>query len=163
MTIKYCLPPVVDESTRLLILGSLPGEQSLAQAQYYAHRQNRFWHLIGEVIGVDLTKLDYSTRLAHLLQHHVGMWDVVASANRAGSLDSRIRNHTGNNIAGLIQSLPCLRTIAFNGGTAAKHGVTQLGAIADQYQIVRLPSSSPAYTLPYDQKRQAWLVLSDFL
>jgi hypoxanthine-DNA glycosylase len=162
MTFKRSFAPVVDEHTRLLILGSLPGERSLAQAQYYAHPQNRFWVLLGAVLGVDLVALDYPQRLQQLLTHHVGLWDVVASARRSGSLDSQIREHTGNDIAGLVRSLPQLQAIAFNGGTAARHGLKQLGALAGRYAVVSLPSSSPAYTLPLERKLEAWRWLEQF-
>src|SRR5471030_647532 len=86
---KRCFDPVVDDRTRLLVLGSLPGEQSLAVQQYYGNRQNRFWLLMSEVTGVDLVRLDYTSRLNALLEQRVGLWDVVAEAHRAGSLDSR--------------------------------------------------------------------------
>lgn len=156
---KRCFDPVVDAGTRLLILGSLPGEKSLAHSQYYAHPQNRFWMLLGEVLGVDLKSLPYAARLASLLAHGVGLWDVVAQAQRTGSLDSNIRARDDNDLVALAASLPRLHTIAFNGGTAAKLGVKVLGEHAQRYRIVSLPSSSPAYTLAYAQKLQAWLSL----
>jgi hypoxanthine-DNA glycosylase len=71
-TQKRCFPPVVDANTRVLVLGSLPGEVSLAQSQYYAHKQNRFWHLIGDVIGEEVHSLDYLARLQTLLRHRGG-------------------------------------------------------------------------------------------
>ncbi|WP_373610668.1 DNA-deoxyinosine glycosylase [Janthinobacterium sp. 13] len=156
---KRCFDPVIDAGTRLLILGSLPGEKSLAHSQYYAHPQNKFWMLLGEVLGVDLTSRPYEERLATLLAHGVGLWDVVAQAQRTGSLDSNIRARDDNNLAALAASLPQLHTIAFNGGTAAKLGIKVLGEHAQRYRIVSLPSSSPAYTLAYAQKLQAWLAL----
>ena len=156
---KRCFDPVVDASTRLLILGSLPGEKSLAHSQYYAHPQNKFWLLLGEVLGVELKSLPYEERLATLLAHGVGLWDVVAQAQRAGSLDSNIRARDDNDLVALAASLPQLHTIAFNGGTTAKLGVKVLGEHAQRYRIVSLPSSSPAYTLAYAQKLQAWLAL----
>lgn len=156
---KRCFDPVVDAGTRLLILGSLPGEKSLAHSQYYAHPQNRFWMLLGEVLGVELKSLPYEERLASLLAHGVGLWDVVAQAQRTGSLDSNIRFRDDNDLVALAASLPRLHTIAFNGGTAAKLGVKVLGEHAQRYRIVSLPSSSPAYTLAYAQKLQAWLSL----
>ncbi|OEZ99300.1 uracil DNA glycosylase superfamily protein [Janthinobacterium sp. HH107] len=158
---KRCFAPVVDAGTRLLILGSLPGEKSLAHSQYYAHPQNKFWMLLGEVLGVELTSLPYEERLATLLAHGVGLWDVVAQAQRTGSLDSNIRARDDNDLVALAASLPRLHTIAFNGGTAAKLGVKVLGEHAQRYRIVSLPSSSPAYTLAYAQKLQAWLSLRD--
>ena len=162
MTTKRCFPPVVDKHTRVLVLGSLPGEVSLAQSQYYAHKQNRFWHLMGDVLDVDLVNLPYDRRLATLRRHRVGLWDVVAEARRDGSLDSNIRDHQGNDLLGLIATLPKLRAIAFNGGTAAKIGERALGA-HDQHAIVKLPSSSPAYTLAYAEKLAAWQALRAWL
>ena len=160
---KRCFPPVVDTNTKVLVLGSLPGEVSLAQSQYYANRQNRFWSLIGEVIGTDLVSLDYDARLQTLLLHRVGLWDVVAEAEREGSLDSRIRNHASNDLINLIESLPALVAIAFNGGTAARLGIKALQGAADRYELIRLPSSSPAYTVPYAEKLVAWEALRTWL
>ncbi|MFZ4875040.1 DNA-deoxyinosine glycosylase [Janthinobacterium sp. Mn2066] len=158
-TRKRCFDPVVDANTRLLILGSLPGEKSLAHSQYYAHPQNKFWLLMGEVLGVDMTSLDYAARLAALLAHGVGLWDVVAQAHRVGSLDSNIRERDDNDLVALVSSLPQLEAIAFNGGTAARLGIKVLGEHAQRYRIVSLPSSSPAYTLAYAAKREQWLAL----
>ncbi|WP_226941354.1 DNA-deoxyinosine glycosylase [Janthinobacterium violaceinigrum] len=155
-TRKRCFDPVVDADTRLLILGSLPGEKSLAHSQYYAHPQNKFWMLLGEVLGVDLKSLPYEARLATLLAHGVGLWDVVAQAHRSGSLDSNIRNRDDNDLPGLLARFPAIRAIAFNGGTAAKLGIKVLGGQAPHYRIVELPSSSPAYTLSYAEKQKKW-------
>jgi hypoxanthine-DNA glycosylase len=154
--LKRCFAPVVDARTRILVLGSLPGERSLVQQQYYANRQNRFWALMSAVTQVDLVPLAYEARLAALLAHGIGLWDVVAQARREGSLDSQIRGQVGNDLAGLVERLPQLRTIAFNGGTAARLGAKALGALAQRYRILALPSSSPAYTAPYAEKLLAW-------
>lgn len=156
---KRCFDPVVNPHTRLLVLGSLPGEKSLAEGRYYAHKQNAFWYLMSQVIGVDLVALEYPARLATLLAHGVGLWDVIAEARRDGSLDSNIKQHRGNDLPGLIQSLPALTTIGFNGRTAAKVGRKQIATLADQLNLIELPSSSPAYTMALAQKREAWLAL----
>lgn len=161
--LKRNFAPVVDAHTRVLILGSLPGEVSLAHQQYYAHPQNRFWHLVGEVIGVPLPSLRYDARLEVLRTHGVGLWDVVAEAHRKGSLDSNIRLHAGSDLAGLIDTLPALRAVAFNGGTAARIGQRALAQRGVTMPVVVLPSSSPAYTIPYATKRDAWLALRDWL
>ncbi|PCE25030.1 DNA-deoxyinosine glycosylase [Paraburkholderia acidicola] len=154
---KRCFPPVVDANTRVLVLGSLPGEVSLAQSQYYAHKQNKFWLLVGDVIERDLVGMDYHARLDALLEHHIGLWDVVAEAQRVGSLDSRIRDHASNDLIALIDTLPSLDTIAFNGGTAARIGVKSLGERAERYRLLRLPSSSPAHaSVPYAEKLVFW-------
>jgi len=156
---KRCFEPVVDERTRLLVLGSLPGEKSLEIQQYYGNRQNRFWALMSEVIGVELIPLDYEARLQTLLQHGVGLWDVVAEAHRPGSLDSSIRNRDDNDLLALLARYPGITAIGFNGGTAKALGLKVLGDHAPRYQIFGLPSSSPAYTLSYAQKLETWSLL----
>jgi hypoxanthine-DNA glycosylase len=162
MSRKRSFPHVTDAHTRILILGSLPGEASLAQNQYYAHPQNKFWKLVGDTIGVDLAGLEYQQRLSVLLEHRIGLWDVIADARRSGSLDSEIRDHANNDLLALLDSLPALTTIAFNGGTAAKIGLKALGARADNYRILLLPSSSPAHaSLSYSQKLIAWRKLAE--
>lgn len=160
---KFSFPPVINEGTRVLILGSLPGEASLAAAQYYAHKQNRFWHLLARLVQEDLPGMAYEQRLATLLTHHIGLWDVVAEARRDGSLDSNIRDPVGNDLLGLLQTLPQLSAIAFNGATAARIGLKQLGMHAQRYQVFKLPSSSPAFTLAFDEKLASWLCLQAVL
>lgn len=158
-TRKRSFPPVVDSKTRLLVLGSLPGELSLAHAQYYANPQNRFWQLMSQVIAQDLVAMEYAERLQTLLMQGVGLWDVVAEAERSGSLDSKIRERNDNDLTGLVAGLPNLAMIAFNGGTAARIGMKNLGDAAEHYRIVALPSSSPAYTLAFAEKAAAWRLL----
>jgi hypoxanthine-DNA glycosylase len=149
--------PVVDASTETLILGSLPGAASLAAGRYYAHPRNQFWRLVGAVIGVDLASLPYDDRLATLLRHRIGLWDVIADAERAGSLDAAIRNHAPNDLQSLVASLSALRTIGFNGGTAAKIGRARLGPLAERYRLVTLPSSSPAHAArSFEEKLTFW-------
>lgn len=162
MSRKHSFPPVVDRNTRVLILGSLPGEESLRQARYYAHPQNRFWNLIGGAIGAELRPLDYDARLAALLAHRIGLWDVIAHACRRGSLDSAIRDPVDNDLVALASSLPDLRAIAFNGGRAARAGRLRLGAEADRFRLVDLPSSSPAYAaMTLADKQARWAVIGD--
>ncbi len=163
MELKRCFDPVVDQHTRLLVLGSLPGDKSLAAQEYYGNRQNKFWLLMSEVIGVELVPLDYSSRLKALLAHGVGLWDVVAEAHRPGSLDSRIRARNDNDLRALLARHPNIKALAFNGGTAAKLGIKVLGSHAANYRIEELPSSSPAYTLSYAEKAVRWHVLRAIL
>jgi hypoxanthine-DNA glycosylase len=153
--------PIVEATTETLILGSLPGAASLAAGRYYAHPRNQFWRLLGAVIGEDLPALPYDERLAALRHHRIGLWDVVAEAERAGSLDAAIRNHAPNDLQSLTTSLPVLRTIGFNGATAARIGRAQLGALAKRYRLVPLPSSSPAHAaLSFEAKLTRWLELA---
>ena len=160
---KHYFPPVVDAGVRLLILGSLPGERSLAERRYYAHPQNQFWRLISAAIDRDLKPMPYADRLAALLQCHVGLWDVVASAHRTGSTDAAMRDVERHDIVALADTLPPLRAIAFNGGTALKHGLKQLGPAADLFTIVPLPSSSPLHTVGIEAKLPHWSALRAYL
>ncbi|RYD56565.1 MAG: DNA-deoxyinosine glycosylase [Sphingomonadales bacterium] len=160
---KHSFPPIVDDRVRLLVLGSLPGERSLAERRYYAHPQNQFWQLISPAAGRDLATLPYEARLAALLHAHIGLWDVVASATRPGSTDAAIRDIEGHDVAALAAALPDLRAIAFNGGTALKHGRKQLGAAGERYAILALPSSSPLHTIGLVAKLPAWEALRGYL
>lgn len=160
--VKRSFPPIVDHRTRLLLLGSLPGEQSLAAGRYYAHPRNQFWLLMGEVIGRDLAALGYDERLKALLDAGVGLWDVVESATRIGSLDTKIRDHRPNLLADLAASLRGLRAVAFNGGTSSRIGRMHLQARPD-LQLITLPSSSPAHTMRLSEKQHRWNALQPWL
>ena len=154
------LRPQVAADTRLLLLGSFPGVASLHAQQYYGHPRNQFWRLLGEVLDLPFAASDYERRLNLLAEAGVGLWDVITHTHREGSLDSAIREPLGSDLISLTAGLPDLRTIAFNGGTAARIGLRQLGVAAMRYRIVLLPSSSPAYTRPYADKLTAWQQLN---
>jgi len=159
---KSSFPPVVAPDCRLLVLGSLPGETSLAARRYYAHPRNLFWRLMGPVIGVDLVSLGYEERLAALLQARVGLWDTVASAMRTGSLDAAIREEEHTPLARLVEELPELQAVAFNGGKSARIGSRLLAGSG--LALVALPSSSPAHAaMDYAEKESHWLALRNFL
>lgn len=160
---KRCFPPVVDADTRILLLGSLPGEASLQAGRYYAYPQNQFWRLLGAVLDEPLPQLDYPARLVTLLRHGVGLWDVIAEAERPGSLDAAIRADTHNDLEALLASLPKLAAIGFNGGTAARIGRRQIHTLETELAMVDLPSSSPTYTRAFEDKLMAWRMLQRFL
>jgi hypoxanthine-DNA glycosylase len=158
---KAAFPPSVDADTRILILGSLPGDASIRQGEYYAHRGNAFWMLVGDVLGEDLRGAPYAMRLKRLRARGVGLWDVIESADRQGSLDSSIRGAELRDLPAFIARLPALSAIAFNGKTAAQHGRRQLGDRPD-LMLIDLPSSSGAYaSLSREAKRAAWMPIAD--
>jgi double-stranded uracil-DNA glycosylase len=157
----HSFDPVVQANTSLLVCGSLPGVRSLAASRYYAHPQNQFWRLMGAVIDQPLPELAYEDRLAAILAAGAGLWDVVASGRRQGSLDAAIRIHQTHDLPGLVATLPHLRGVAFNGGTAARIGTRLLAGSG--LDLVQLPSSSPAYTLSFEEKCRSWLALRAYL
>ena len=104
----------------------------------------------------------YGDRLAHLFALRIGLWDTVKSARRAGSLDAAIRDHQPNALPDLVAQLPALRAVAFNGGKSAAIGRPQLAALPT-LTLIDLPSSSPAFTTPFETKLEAWRRLGEFL
>jgi len=154
------LAPVLGPGVRVLILGSFPGVASLAARQYYAHPRNHFWPLLAAVTGAPLPAMRYEERLAALLAHGIGVWDVIVSCRRRGSLDGAIRDAVHGEAALARRLAPALALVCFNGKTAAK----ALPAWRDEgYATLELPSSSPAYTLPFAQKLVAWQAIGTVL
>jgi len=157
---KRGLPPVLARDTRVLILGSFPGEASLAAAQYYAHPRNHFWPLMSELIGTALVGMPYRRRLALLRAHGIGLWDVYVACERRGSLDGAIRNAERGEIDRVRRVASRLALVCFNGKTAARADGQWRAA---GYATRVLPSSSPAYTRPYAEKLAAWRVIEEAL
>ena len=155
---KRSMGPVGSRDAVLLILGSLPGEASLAAQRYYAHPQNQFWRLLGAAIGEPLASQDYDHRLQRLAERRIALWDVVGEARRRGSLDGAIREASANPLREFVASHPGLAAVAFNGQTAARLGRKALAGLEGP-RLVDLPSSSPAYTLALAVKADRWAEL----
>lgn len=148
------LAPVIAPDTRILVLGSFPGAASLAAGQYYAHPRNQFWKLVSALVGEDLAALPYAGRLARLLAHRFGLWDVLGACEREGSLDANIRKPAANDFSRLRELCPALETIGFNGQASGKFA-PQFAAAG--YRTLILPSTSPAHAmLSYEQKLFLW-------
>jgi hypoxanthine-DNA glycosylase len=161
--VKLGLPPIARRDARLFVLGSLPGDASLAARRYYAHPTNQFWRLLGLGIGEELQPLEYEQRLQRLAERGVGLWDVIASASRSGSLDQAIREAEHNRIEHLLHDFPELRAIAFNGSTASAIGRRLIGAPPPRILLIDLPSSSAANTRPFADKAVSWAALGQFV
>ena len=149
------LAPLVSPATKVLILGSFPGVRSLQAQEYYGHPQNQFWKILQAIWPSSLHGIcasSYEIRSNWLLEHGLGVWDVYASCEREGSLDSAIRNAVPNEIAAL--RLPQLQAIAHNGGESFKHArhTRTLGV-----PVYQLPSTSPANaSWSFERKLAAW-------
>jgi hypoxanthine-DNA glycosylase len=145
---------VCSPQARLLLLGSFPSVASLRAQQYYGHVRNQFWPLLSELWGQDLRAMDYPSRLDWVRERGLAIWDVYASCEREGSLDSAIRAPQLNPLAELVAQLPQLQAIAHNGGESARvMGITRsLGR-----PVLRLPSTSPANaSWSFERKLAAW-------
>lgn len=154
------LPPVVDASTRVLVLGSFPGVASLAARQYYAHPRNHFWPIVEALLDEPLVALPYRDRLARIRAHQLGVWDVIVSCNRTGSSDGAIRDAERGQPARIARRASGLRVVAFNGNTAARAQPVWREA---GFETLVLPSTSPAYTRPLAEKLAAWRALAEWL
>ena len=137
----FGLPPAISPDCRVLVLGSFPSAASLAAKQYYAHPQNRFWRLAGDSLGIDLRTLAYRERIKRVNAAGIGIWDIYASCERSGSLDSAIRNAEFNDFKKLRRRAPGITCVCLNGSAAAKavRHLTELG-----FETSVLPSTSPA-------------------
>lgn len=149
----FSFEPVWAQDARILILGTMPSEASLRQGFYYAHPRNAFWPILFELLGeAPSGVIEEKKKL--LVDHGIALWDVARSAVRPGSLDSAIREAVPNDIPGLLAKCPRIRKVLLNGTTAFSLYRRLLPPI--DRECVLLPSTSPANTLGYDKKRDAW-------
>lgn len=155
-------PPLVQPGSRLLILGSMPGEKSLEQQEYYAHPRNLFWPFIAALADETAPQV-YAQKKELLARLNIALWDVCDTCFRQGSLDTAIRQEVPNDISGLLQQHPAIRTLVFNGQKAAalyRKYFKQEDALA----YLTLPSTSPANAgISLEDKRKAWLGLKGYL
>lgn len=159
---KTAFPPILGPEPRVLILGSMPGDTSLAKGEYYGHTHNAFWPIMGNILGFE-PNAPYPERTAALMRHRIALWDVIASCERPGSLDSSIRHDSVevNDFATLLNRNPSLTRILFNGRGAEqafrRHAVAQLNESSRAIKRVYLPSTSPAYAgMRFTEKLAAW-------
>ena len=151
---KYSFPPLINPSSKILVLGSLPGEESLKQAQYYAHPRNAFWKIMFTVFNEAYSE-DYSAKCELLLKNHIALWDMVHSGNREGSLDSDIKNEIPNDIEGFLNEYQSISTILLNGKKAEAMYRRYFNQIP--IHTITLPSTSPANArLNFEEKLNLW-------
>jgi double-stranded uracil-DNA glycosylase len=155
--------PVVSRSSRILVLGTMPGKASLRAEQYYAHPRNLFWPIIEQALGIP-SSAEYGRRVELLLASGIAMWDVVQLCTRESSLDSDIDDSSvvPNDVGSLLERYGSLQRVCFNGLKAAslfdRHIAPRLGGRVQGIEYVRLPSTSPANAaVPYSEKVGAWM------
>jgi hypoxanthine-DNA glycosylase len=156
-------PPIIGPTSKVLILGTIPGKKSLEQKQYYADRRNHFWTVVFSVLGKPIPT-EYSERIACLLESGLALWDVLASCDRQGSGDRALTNPVANDFSSLFAQHRFIRLIAFNGRTAEKLW-KKFVKIPSQSSVdfKALPSTSSAFAVPLEEKLSSWSVIRDFL
>jgi hypoxanthine-DNA glycosylase len=150
------LPPIADDGAQILILGNMPSVLSLAAQQYYGNPRNGFWRITGDIFGFDPDS-DYRLRTAALRGCGVAVWDVLRLCRREGSLDSAIEpgSMVANDFEPFFTAHPAIDRVFFNGAAAEKNYM-RLAGIDRPLRYRRLPSTSPAQTMRYEDKLAAW-------
>ena len=151
---KKSFPPIIDKQTEVLILGTLPGDESLRLQQYYANPRNQFWKILEGVWG-EICPTIYKEKVQWLLKHKVGLWDVCHSAERKGSLDHKIVKEVPNNLEKLLKENSRVAIILFNGVKACTV-FDKYNKEASHIQYVSVPSSSSASAKPLTEKIGKW-------
>ncbi len=158
-----CFPPIEGRKPHTLILGSLPGQRSLQLQQYYAHPQNAFWKIIAALFDAGASPLPYTRRVKILTEHHIALWDVLAAAERPGSLDSSIVHASAraNDFGSFFRAHPQIRRVFFNGRKAEelyrRFALPDLRNEFEELHYECLPSTSPAHAgMTFAQKLERW-------
>lgn len=158
----YSFPPISDQNAKVLVLGTIPGVQSLQLNQYYGHHRNAFWKVMFTLFNEPFST-DYTLRKALVLQHKVAVWDVLQACIRQGSLDSAIKQEIPNDFEPFLQQHPNLTHILFNGQKAAYY-FRQHVRLSTQCKLITLPSTSPANAgISFEQKQKEWQIISELL
>lgn len=147
--------PVVDDKARILILGSMPGVASLDAQEYYAHPRNQFWPIMMRLFNA--CPRIYEEKIAMLLDNRIALWDVVGQCRRSGSLDAKIRDVVPNDIERFLRQYPSIKIVYCNGQTSYKLFGKYVKSV--DCDVILLPSTSLAYTIPFERKFECWKMI----
>lgn len=152
---KKAFPPFVNNDSKILILGTMPGEKSLELQEYYGNRGNQFWKLLFTMFNLTLSN-NYKDKLQLLKEHHIAVWDVLESCEREGSLDSKIKNEKVNDFKNFYSNYPQIKYVFFSSKNAAAYYDKYVGRKSDLYYYT-LPSPSGANaTKSFQEKLNEW-------
>ena len=154
---KHNIEPYYNIDSEILILGSFPSVKSRNEGFYYAHPQNRFWKVLAQVLKCGVPE-DIPQKKAMLTEHHIAVWDVIASCEITGSSDASIRDVKPNDLSRIL-SVADIRTIYLNGGKAYQLYQKYIFPVTGR-EAYPLPSTSPA-NAGYSLERlvEAWQVV----
>ncbi|WP_416150543.1 DNA-deoxyinosine glycosylase [Salipaludibacillus sp. HK11] len=167
MTNIASMEPIIAPGAKVLILGSMPGKQSLETQQYYGNPRNHFWAILSELLDSDLTEVSYEEKCAFLKEKKIALWDVIATCEREGSLDSAIRREKMNDLTNLIKLFPTIQGIGLNGTKAFQSFQTYLKKQPiPNIAYTKLPSTSPVpgkNVKSFAEKVESWHVIKEYL
>jgi len=160
---KRSFPPIVDQRSLVLVLGTLPGEESLRRLEYYAHPRNLFWPIVCGLFGAAAPPALYAEKLGFVASRRIALWDVCESGERRASADATIKGEVPNRIDALLLAHPGIRAVAFN-GSGARRLYDRHFARRPELLYLALPSTSPAYaSLDFAAKIARWSALREVL
>jgi len=148
-------PPIVSKTSKVLILGSMPGVKSLGKQQYYGNPRNQFWKLLAKNFEIEEPE-DYEEKINMIKKHELALWDVIKHCKRKGSLDTDIKEESVNELRDLLQNHGSIEKVFFNGGKAYELFKKHIGFEGFTQEFIKLPSSSPANTVSFEKKLQEW-------
>lgn len=155
---KYSFAPISEKNATILILGTMPGEQSLGLQQYYGHARNNFWKIIFRLFDEEISD-DYQIKINLLKQNKIALWDVLEACERKGSLDSSIKMEVANDFKTFLKQHPEIKHIYFNGQKAAAF-FKKYVSVSDGYSFATLPSTSPANAAKtFEDKLKEWRII----
>ncbi len=164
--IKNVLLPVVDSATKVLIVGSMPGKQSLEKQQYYGNPRNHFWPIMSELLETEVPD-DYVKRIALLKHNAIGLWDTIETCEREGSLDAAIRNEKPNDFQTLFEEYPNIQLVLFNGAKAFEVFKKHIGLkLLEERAYKKMPSTSPIpgkNIKSFAEKLEDWRIIQSYL
>jgi len=156
--------PIIDRDARVLILGTMPGAESLRKREYYANPRNQFWKIIYSIFD-SVLETPYLERVSFIKEKRIALWDVIQCCDREGSLDSKISGVYTNDFASLLTRYPNVKFLCFNGQIAFKTFRKEVKLnTSSQVILETLPSSSPANArMSVDTKIRKWALILDLL
>ena len=159
--LRHPFDPIIDQNSKVLVLGSFPSIQSFKNNFYYGHPQNQFWKILAKLFEEEEPKT-VEEKKAFLHRHHIALWDMVAGCERETSLDSSLKKIQVNDIAGLLRHYPNIQALFFTGKKAQSLYQRHFGHL--NIPTHYLPSPSPAYrSMSLEEKVKKWSILKDFL
>lgn len=159
---SFSFPPISSPTSKILILGTMPGTKSLELNQYYGHNQNNFWKFMFQILGEEFSR-DYEIRKNLLINKDIALWDVLQFCDRVGSLDSAIKNEIANDFEDFLERHPKIESILFNGQKAAAF-FKKYVRLRKEYKTYTLPSTSPANAgKSFQDKLNEWNIIKSLV
>ncbi len=161
MALAHPFDPIIDENSKVLILGTFPSIKSFENSFYYSHPKNQFWKLLAAIFSEEKPK-SIQEKIAFLQHHRIALWDMVKTCERANSLDTSLKNIQVNDIAALLKRYPNIKALFFTGRKAEALYKKHFSSLS--YPNFYLPSPSPAMQkMNFEEKLRKWLILTQFL